>query len=410
MNLTENAYILYRKVKAIISWLIYFCFAVVFPVKTNKIVFSAFEGNGYGCNPKYIADEIIRRDTISNEKHELVWLVNDTNKEFPQEVVAVKNNLFNRAYHLSTAKVWVDNARKKYGTRKRDGQLYIQTWHGPIGVKPEGRRRGKTFSKIARIVTKYDASLVDYFLINSKLAEIDFRGAFYGEPLLKTGSPRCDILINRREEQYIKVRNTLGLPIDAKLLMYAPTFRGGSQNKVRVVEENKVTLDFNKILETFEKRFGGVWYLILRLHPQLALRDKTLHISGIDKSRCIDVSKKDDLYEYMAGMDAFLSDYSSALADASLMKIPVFVYADDLKKYTADRGNLLYDIHLLPYPISETEEELIRQISDFNDQQYIHELVNFFEKIELLEDGKASERVVELIETYVLREANHVLR
>ena len=142
--MSEKSYILKRKIKAGFSKILYIIFDCL-PIRSNKIVFSAFEGAGYCCNPKYIAEELIKREHLYGEKYEMIWLVNDMTKEFPNEIIKKKNNLFNRAYHLSTAKVWVDNARKNYGTRKRKNQFYILTWHGMIGFKPVGRLRGELF-------------------------------------------------------------------------------------------------------------------------------------------------------------------------------------------------------------------------------------------------------------------------
>ena len=102
----------------------------------------------------------------------------------------VKNNLWNRAFHLSTAGVWIDNARKNYGTRKRKGQLYIQTWHGQNSLKPVGKLRGESFSKIARIVTQADAKQIDCFLVDSQWSKNMFSQSFYGENFAVTGSPR----------------------------------------------------------------------------------------------------------------------------------------------------------------------------------------------------------------------------
>ena len=60
--------------KAAASWTVYLACSI-FPIKKNKIVFSAFDGGGYGCNPKYIAEEIIRRSKLSGKNFELIWLV-----------------------------------------------------------------------------------------------------------------------------------------------------------------------------------------------------------------------------------------------------------------------------------------------------------------------------------------------
>ena len=81
----------------------------IFPIKKKKIVFCCIEGTtGYTCNPKYIAEELIRR----NAGYELVWLVNDMAKKFPAEIKVVHNTLWNRAYQLSTSRFWVDNSWK----------------------------------------------------------------------------------------------------------------------------------------------------------------------------------------------------------------------------------------------------------------------------------------------------------
>ena len=82
MNISEELYILYRRIKAAASWSVYLACSA-FPIRKNKIVFSAFEGGGYGCNPKYIAEEIIRRMKETGKTYDLIWLVNDTDKKFP---------------------------------------------------------------------------------------------------------------------------------------------------------------------------------------------------------------------------------------------------------------------------------------------------------------------------------------
>ena len=403
MNFSEEIYILYRRIKAAISWCVYFLCAA-WPVQKNKIVFSCFEGGGYGCNPKYIAEEIIRRMEKEDEKYQLFWLVNDLTKELPKEIHKIKNNLWNRAFHLSTAEVWVDNARKNYGTRKRQGQLYIQTWHGQNSLKPVGKLRGVSFSKIARIVTRGDAKQIDYFLVDSQWSKNVFAQSFYGENFIVIGSPRCDVLLNHRDEKYREIRKKLKLPAQAKLLMYAPTFRGGSQSGVRDVFEHNITLSFERLLPALEQKFGGEWYVLLRLHPQLALKMTQMALKETDTKHFIDISYQDDMYEYLAATDVFISDYTSAEPEAAFIGIPVFIYADDLDKYIADRGSFLFDIYKeLPYPIAKTNEELLANIKQFNLKDYHMMTRKFFEGLGILEDGRASGRVVDIIEEKMMQ-------
>ena len=143
-----------------------------------------------------------------------------------------------------------------------------------------------------------------------------------------------------------------------------------------------------------EKRFGGEWYLFLRLHPQLVAR-------GLDKDMAedsvIDVSRVDDMYEILAGCDAFMTDYSSAAFDAAVMKIPVFLYADDYAEYEKERGKLLWDLRQLPFPLALNDEELEDRIVNFENDLYRKELDRLFQETEVVEDGKAAERVVDAI-------------
>ncbi|WP_300784606.1 CDP-glycerol glycerophosphotransferase family protein [uncultured Acetatifactor sp.] len=375
----------------------------IFPIRRKKIVFCCIEGTtGYTCNPKYIAEEFIRR----NEGYELVWLVNDVAKGFPEEIKVVRNTLWNRAYQLSTAHFWIDNSRKQLEARKRRGQIYIQTWHAKLGFKPTCLDRGKSFSRIAYLVSKHDSDMIDYVLSNSKWYDDTLpTGMIYDGFVLRTGSPRCDILVNDRTVVRKKVREAYHLEEDAKILMYAPTFRGGSQGTDRAIAVNQGFPDFGRLLGALEKRFGGTWYLFLRLHPQLVARNMDKGAEGgtgerdsdVRKKRILDVSRVDDMYEILAGCDAFMTDYSSAAFDAAVMKIPVFLYADDYGAYEAERGRLLWDLRELPFPLALEDEELEGRILGFDERLYLDKLDALFRETETVEDGRAAGRVADVI-------------
>lgn len=404
----------------------------IFPVKRKKIVFCCIEGTtGYTCNPKYIAEEFIRR----NKGYELVWLVNDISKKFPDEIKAVRNSLWNRAYHLATARFWIDNSRKQLEARKRKGQIYIQTWHAKLGFKPTCLDRGASFSKIAYLVSKHDSDMIDYVLSNSRWYDDTLpTGMIYDGPALRTGSPRCDILINGRKECGKKVRRAYGLAEGAKILLYAPTFRGGSQGTDRTIEAEQGFPDFVRLVNAMERRFGGKWHVLLRLHPQLVARnldrdvveslDKNIDsgkgrgVSGAEVradeeapdngeaenlpagKKVMDASRVDDMYEILAGCDAFMTDYSSAAFDAAVMKIPVFLYADDYAEYEGERGKLLWDLRKLPFPLALNDEELEKQIEAFDKEAYPEKLEKLFAETEMAEDGMAAGRVADIIEKW----------
>ena len=78
----EKRYITQRKIRAFFYSILYYMCSM-FSIRKNKVVFWTFEGaGGFCCNPKYIAEEIIKR----GGKYELVWLVDDMSYKFPEEI------------------------------------------------------------------------------------------------------------------------------------------------------------------------------------------------------------------------------------------------------------------------------------------------------------------------------------
>lgn len=399
-NQSEVTCIRKRKRKAM---LVNFCYHLlrIFPVKKNKVVFTAFEGDGgYCCNPRYIADALLRR----NYDYELIWLVNNMNRQFPAGIRKVKNTFLNRAYHLTTGKIWVDNSRKEYGTAKRKNQLYIQTWHAALEFKPVGKFRGKLFPKIAYLVSEYDSNLADYVTSNSEWCTERYpKMLLYHGEILKTGSPRCDVFMNKRKRVYGEIREKYGVPQDAKIVIFAPTFRGGSQKGKRQVFAEEPTLDFRSLTEVLREKFGGVWYVFLRLHPQLAAQLKGMPLKNKSK-HMIDVSQADDMSEVLAASDVLITDYSSSAFDAINMYMPVFLYADDLQEYVSERGKLMWDMYSLPFSVAETNEQLKDNILNFEESEYKQGIDAFSKEHGVLEDGHASERVADVIDKIVFGE------
>lgn len=413
---TEQVYIRKRKRKAFMESLPYYFFRI-FPIQKNKLAICAFEGkSGFCCNPRYIVEELYRRDN----KYQFVWLVNDLSKHFPDYIKPVKNTLWNRAYHLTTSRVWIDNYRKPYGTKKRKGQYYLQTWHGALAFKTLGLWRGEGFSRIAYLVSKNDADMTDYVICDSEWGrQVYPKGLVYDGEYLKYGSARCDILINSREKQYTKIREIYHLSKNAKIVMFAPTFRERGQKGKRGVFVEENTLDFPRMLQNLEKRFPGKWYLFLRLHPQLASQMDKYPLEGLE-GRTVDVSQADDMCEVLAGIDVLITDYSSAAMDAGFAGIPVFLYADDIEQYTENRGGMFWTFPekgsepivsnrtmtpeikaTLPYPLARNNEELEYNILKFDLGKYLDRTREFAQAIDLLNDGKASQRAADQVERWL---------
>ena len=408
----EQNYIRYRKLKAFGNRI---CFYLcrIFPINKSLVTVCTFEGKGgFGCNPKYVVEELHKQ----NSKYKFVWFVNDMGKEFPEYIKKVPNTLWSRAYWLSRAGVWIDNYRKPYGTCKRKGQYYLNTNHYTIGIKTTGLWRGEGFSKMAYLVSKNDSDMIDDLIIDSKWCEdVSPKGLVYEGSFLKIGAPRCDVLFGDRSDKKKAFRERHGLPNDAKVVMYAPTFREGAKDGKRSVYSEVWTIDFKRMLDNLEKKFGGPMYVCVRVHPQLAPTFGEYQNSDI-QDRIINESQADDMYEILAGMDVYITDYSSACFEASFARIPVFIYADDIEKYAKDRGALMWNLASdmqdniwnnkditpnfdvrFPFGVATNNDELEKLILGFDHEEYCFKLNKLFDELGLVFEGNASKQVVDIL-------------
>ncbi len=414
----EDIYVLFRRIKAFcVSLCFYLC--RIFPIDSELISVCTFEGKGgFGCNPKYIVKELHQR----NCGFKFVWFVNDMDRLFPDYIHKVPNTVWSRAFWLSRSKIWIDNYRKPYGTKKRKGQFYLNVNHFTLALKGTGLLRGNGFSRMAYLVNKNDSDMIDALVIDSKWCEECFDKAMvYNGSFLKTGAPRCDILFGDKSLYRESFRSRHKLPDNAMVVMFAPTFREGSENGRRFVFSEEWSLDFGRLIKTLETKFGGKWYICIRVHPQLCDVVGNYHNESIQE-RLIDESRYDDMYELLAGMDAFITDYSSAVFEAGFAHIPAFLYADDIEEYNSFRGNMLWNLGvderkhitnnkeflpaldlILPFSLAENNDQLEEDILCFDRALYNKKLDLLHEKIELLFDGQASCRIADRIEFWEKR-------
>lgn len=393
--MNEAEYIQYRKKQAEELTALFYQSMAEHDIVKNRIVFSSFEGDGgFCCNPRYIAEELIKRGG-----YELVWLTHEpTVHKFPQEVRVVEDTRENQAYWLSTAQIWIDNYRKPLGTIKREGQIYMQTWHASMGFKAVGLYRGDKFPKIARLISEADSLMIDYMLSNSEYCDRVYpKKMLYCGKTIRSGFPRCDCLIKSKEELRKKIRKQYNIPLDAKLAIYAPTFRGGTQRGEKNVSISEPFLNFGKLKTVLSYKFGGEWFFLLRLHPQLAAKYNKLPIRNATENM-IDVSMYEDMSELLGSCDVLITDYSSCAFDALFAHIPVFLYAEDVQEYIQNRGKFMWSKEQLPFSMAETDEELTHNIVEYDKGIYIQKADAFMRKYGVIENGNASKTVVDTIE------------
>lgn len=358
----------------------------VFPIKENRIYCSNFCGRGYGDNPKYICEALLK----SEGNYDIVWEVNNMNEEMPIGVRKVKNLSFRDIYEATTSKIWIDNARKNIWFRKRKKQLYIQTWHGGIGFKKVEADSSQALPDRYVIQAKHDSDMMDCLLSGSQWSTEIYSNVFwFSGPILKTGLPRQDILIDLDKEKSIELKNKIGIPAGYRVITYAPTFRKD------MTDYSIYDLKWENITDALSDRFGGEWIGAIRLHPGLVREYNSKN------KNCIDLSKHPDSQEVLAISDIVITDYSSVVFDHALTGKPSFIYATDLEEYRKDR-DVYFDFDSIPFPFAETQEQLVNNIKFFDLEKYQKELKHFLcDECGVYPIRNASQNVCSIIQKYI---------
>lgn len=364
-------------------------------IQNNKIVFMTYN-NGYICNPKYIAEEIIRR----NLDWELVWITPRKGAEvyLPEPIQCVRRESFEAYMQMATAKVWIDNAVNFFWipVAKKKGQYLFETWHGSMGLKRIDKDSvlNKRWVKSAK---KYIKN-TDFCISNSKFEDEVFRTTYWpNTELLHYGHPRNDILfLDRQSDRYCEIREKVAeffaergvsLKADDHYVLYAPTWRDDGRTDC-------FNVDFKRLLFALEEKYGGTWKVLLRLH--FHDRMNSIAIDRTLRDRVIPATEYPDMQELMLVSDIGISDYSSWVCDFVLTRRPVFIYATDLESYNTERG-LYYKLETTPFPIATNNDELIQNVQEFDAEKYDQGCTEFLKDKGCFEDGHASERVVDKI-------------
>lgn len=364
------------------------------PIDNNKIVLSNFRGKSFGCNPKYITQEIIRRKL----PYKLVWLVKNVDDEkefenFPPEVELVSYHTVKGLKELATSKIWIANIRLipffKNGLCKKDNQVYINTWHGSLGIKKiDGDATNFLNRNVWGGYERTDSESVDYLISNSTFENDVYKSAFWGNGDIRfLGHPRNDVFFNDSTELKAKVFESIGLSLDKKVLLYVPSYRDDGRLYC-------FGLEYESLLGALKEKFGGDWKILVRMHPNFVRYQNRLIPQN---ENIINVSEYPDIQELLVAADIAITDYSSCIFDFMLSRKPGFIYASDIKEFDNDRG-FYYPLTSTPFPVATHNEELRKNILNFDYETYKIKVEEFLKDKGCMEDGHASERTVDLIE------------
>ncbi len=358
------------------------------PIKKNKIIVWANSFKQYGCSPKYITEYLLK---YYPGKYDIVWVF-DYKAKIPSDL----HNKVRIVYYFSipylkelhTAKFIICNMRmgEAHYWHKRKGQIYIQTWHSSIRLKKIEKDAEQSLGLEYIKQAKKDSERIDILISGCDFSTKIFKKSFwYNGAIMKSGTPRCDILFGDTSAVRNKVFKNYNIDADYKIVLYAPTFRTGKTADLHNIKAKK-------IVEALGEKFGGKWVFAYRLHPNI-LSD---YIFNMEEA--IDATNYSDMQELIAASDILITDYSSCMFDMLIAGKKCILYTPDIDKYIKNERGLYFNFEELPFPLARSNEELRKKIIEFNDIDYEKKKNEFLSRIGSYESGSASKMVAKFIE------------
>lgn len=363
------------------------------PIYKRTILFSNFDGKGFGCNPKYIAMYI-------HDHHlpfKMYWRVRDKEvaKTLPDYVKPIFNGTAKEFAFIRLAHFYIHNSRVFIADNRKKGQYNIHTWHAIFGFKYAEKAVEKDLPKWYVDNAKDHSSKTDLFIAASNWHEYDFRKNFwYDGEIMESGYPRDDIYFSDGRTLKHSIKEHLGISDETKVLIYAPTFRDSGDVTI-------YHIPIEQIVSSLQQRTHEKWAAIVRLHPNVPVEVKNMFCYN---DHVIEATTYPDPQELFYVSDMLITDYSSTAFDFLIQKKPVILYAPDYgKKNIRSLSPLFRDI---PYPHSYDVNGLLQVIESLDENELENKMKEFLtnykgengEPFVSFDNGHAAKKIVERIQ------------
>ena len=361
------------------------------PLKDNWILLESFLGKNYSDSPKYIYEYLAKNYP---GKYKFIWVIDKINTKIPYKHTKVKRFGIRYCYYLARSKYYVFNGRQPEWMKKREGNIFLQTWHGtPL------KKLVFDINDISSASPKYKQQVFkqsrawDYLIAPNAFCSETFRRCFIFEnEMLESGYPRNDILHDPNKDAIaVKIRKKIGIPTNKKTILYAPTWR---DDEFYTKGQYKFELHLN--LQTMKQQLGDEYVILLRTHYFIA---DALDVSAY-KGFAYNLSRYDDISELYLISDILITDYSSVFFDYANLMRPMLFFTYDLEKYRDILRGFYFDIEtVVPGPLLYTTEEIVEAVKNIDTvyDEYSQRYQEFYQLFCEWEDGHATEKVVKSV-------------
>lgn len=360
------------------------------PVDKSVILFESFHGKEISDSPLAMARAFLDMpaDTLLDNglkasDMKLYFSTNDLDRDkakiedlgLEEYISLVHIHSDEYARLLATAGLLINNSSFPSYIVRREGQKYLQTWHG-TPWKTLGR------SMKGELVTMHNSQhnfiQASHLLFPNEFTKTAIMHDYvlddiYTGKVITYGYPRNSVFCDK--EKAAEIKKYCGNE-NFSTLAYMPTWRGQDNRNIETGEYVEDTLIQ---LRAMDEALADDQKLYVNLHP---IVQSDIDLNGFKHIYPFpnDVEK----YEFINSMDALITDYSSVFFDYSITGKPVILFTYDYDNYTSERG-MYFGIEELPFARVDTLEELsemfrtksYEKLSYANDKAYFDKFIKY---------------------------------
>lgn len=351
---------------------LFYPFTFLFRVHQNRITFISLEHDNLSKDFKILHDELNAKQEY--EIKPLLFKFQPTFLGQLQYGLACIQQLF----VLQSSKLVIIDYKNfvisKFPHRKEVKVLEI--WHATAALKNFGNC----------VQRDYEIKNYDYAIANSDFYKGVYAQAFNlpEENVLVTGIPNNDKIFDDHFVQDTKVRLLEKYPVLAnkKVITYAPTFRGRISTYFK-----EAKIDLARV----HQALGEDYVIIYKAHPLISgsAYENNPHVLFIEE---------EPISSIFCVTDVLITDYSAIAVDWMVFDKPIIAYVPDFKSYSKKPGLTIDYLQEFPGAVTFNEGELIQALQATDSTSYQKERALFFKKTYNYCDGKATERVLKVIE------------
>ncbi len=208
-------------------------------------------------------------------------------------------------------------------------------------------------------------------------------------------------MFDLNDEKINKTKKKLRLPLNKKIVLYAPTFRTDDFILKKNIERSGINqlaeMNINLLLEKLSDKFGGDFVFVCRFHYHVSNMVDWEALKEKYGEKIINGNESDETSDYLICTDVLISDVSGIMFDFATTKKPTFIYFPDLDNYVNKERGVYIPIQNLPFPGGVSFEQLIKNIDNYDYSKYLGKLGILMKDLGVVDSENSAKEVANYI-------------